>query len=560
TVKKDGKNAVYVAIVDGKLAVTPGNQPSLKSAMTQVERTNAGDSLPADGDPQTPSAPDFALQFTLEDGPLQQIEIPIASLDPNLPWTLEGDIQPADITSHNHGLIAIFGEDTWQLRLKHWSLELVEQSGPVQQDRNENIIVTTSMASWRGKCVHVAAVYDGKQAWMFIDGKLISRASPQFLPKRNLGILILGARFNGRMDEWRVSKVARYEKDFTPPKRYESDPDTIALYHFDEGSGDLLRDSSGNDHTGTIQGAKWVTSDKESIGPASNAPASGVVYLDDLPETVWRGYNELGKHGNYLGVNPVKQNGSLVAHSLFTAPSPQDFSAAIEYDLAGQYAMFDATICLLCEPKDPQKFRVLIDDKLLWESIRQSTPNVETAVSVDVRNAQRLRLEVKGLPSYSWPVWLYPRLTPAATSKLDATTPGPPTAKAPFDAQQAHMHQEEYSFGDHSSDLDQHGWHLDNAGFMCHPVAEKKPNSFGLFDIHGNLEEWCGTEFDEVGDAKKTPNVPPKAEHKTFYAVRGGHWYFSTALCRSAFRGDSPPTQRYNTLGFRIAQEIKAVP
>ena len=65
--------------------------------------------------------------------------------------------------------------------------------------------------------------------------------------------------FSGVMGETRISKVARYDKNFTPAKRFESDVDTLALYHFDEGQGEVLKDSSGNNHHGKIVGAKWVS-------------------------------------------------------------------------------------------------------------------------------------------------------------------------------------------------------------------------------------------------------------------------------------------------------------
>lgn len=65
--------------------------------------------------------------------------------------------------------------------------------------------------------------------------------------------------FSGWFDEVRISKSARYKNEFEPERRFESDSDTLALYHFEEGSGDILKDASGNGHDGTIVGAKWVT-------------------------------------------------------------------------------------------------------------------------------------------------------------------------------------------------------------------------------------------------------------------------------------------------------------
>ena len=64
--------------------------------------------------------------------------------------------------------------------------------------------------------------------------------------------------FDGIIDEVRISNSRRYIDDFTPEYRFEPDEHTMALYHFDEGTGDVLHDSSGNGHDGRIVGAKWV--------------------------------------------------------------------------------------------------------------------------------------------------------------------------------------------------------------------------------------------------------------------------------------------------------------
>ncbi|MBC7818407.1 MAG: DUF1080 domain-containing protein [Planctomycetaceae bacterium] len=211
-----------------------------------------------------PASPDFALEFALG-STLQTVEVPLASLDPNEPWTLEGYIQPADIPDHNHGLPAIFGGDVWQIGLNHWSMRFVEHSAPAGPDRSENVLAESSVESLRGKRFHVAAVYADKLAQLFINGRLVGGAPSKFLPKQNLGKLILGARFRGTMNEWRISKVGRYGKDFTPPQRYETDADTLALYHFDEGSGDVLKDSSGKNNHGKIVGAKWVRAESDLV-------------------------------------------------------------------------------------------------------------------------------------------------------------------------------------------------------------------------------------------------------------------------------------------------------
>jgi formylglycine-generating enzyme required for sulfatase activity len=79
--------------------------------------------------------------------------------------------------------------------------------------------------------------------------------------------------FLGRMNEVRISKVARYDNDFTPGRRWEPDADTIALYLFDEGAGTVLKDSSGNEHHGKIVGATWVKADGSPIEAALPSPS-----------------------------------------------------------------------------------------------------------------------------------------------------------------------------------------------------------------------------------------------------------------------------------------------
>jgi len=120
------------------------------------------------------------------------------------------------------------------------------------------------------KLVHVAGVYDGKLVQLYINGKLQKREAqtmnPHFPSPHDF---MVGADpdgqgfphqyFKGIIDEVRISKVARYTKNFSPTKeKFKTDKDTIVLYHFDEGKGKIAKDSSGQGHHGKIQGAIWV--------------------------------------------------------------------------------------------------------------------------------------------------------------------------------------------------------------------------------------------------------------------------------------------------------------
>ena len=86
-----------------------------------------------------------------------------------------------------------------------------------------------------------------------------------FPDKTQNPMLIGGNRFIGTIEAVRISKVARYTEDFTPPIAFTADKDTFALYRFDEGQGDVLKDSSGNNRHGQIKGAKWVRLDGSAI-------------------------------------------------------------------------------------------------------------------------------------------------------------------------------------------------------------------------------------------------------------------------------------------------------
>jgi formylglycine-generating enzyme required for sulfatase activity len=88
------------------------------------------------------------------------------------------------------------------------------------------------------------------------------------------------------------------------------------------------------------------------------------------------------------------------------------------------------------------------------------------------------------------------------------------------------------------------------------PVGSFRPNAFGLFDMHGNVWEWCRDWFEESYYAKAPEKDPTGPAAGTVRVFRGGSWYDAASLCRSAFRYWDVPTYRDYFVGFRVAVDL----
>ncbi|CAK8715944.1 Formylglycine-generating enzyme, required for sulfatase activity, contains SUMF1/FGE domain [Candidatus Electrothrix laxa] len=111
-----------------------------------------------------------------------------------------------------------------------------------------------------------------------------------------------------------------------------------------------------------------------------------------------------------------------------------------------------------------------------------------------------------------------------------------------------------YSGGDN---LNAVAWYGENSGSSTHSVGQKKANAFGLYDMSGNVWEWCADWYGEKYYASNVKNNPTGLSSGSDRVIRGGGWGDNPGGVRSANRDRSSPVRRYDVLGFRLALPVQ---
>jgi formylglycine-generating enzyme required for sulfatase activity len=107
-----------------------------------------------------------------------------------------------------------------------------------------------------------------------------------------------------------------------------------------------------------------------------------------------------------------------------------------------------------------------------------------------------------------------------------------------------------YCSGDDPRELEKYAWYESNSGEQTHEVGVKQPNAWGLYDVHGNVWEWCQ---DWYGDYARGPIEDPVGPTSgTYRVVRGGSWFDYPVPLRCASRGRDSPSNRPDDHGFRV--------
>jgi len=113
-----------------------------------------------------------------------------------------------------------------------------------------------------------------------------------------------------------------------------------------------------------------------------------------------------------------------------------------------------------------------------------------------------------------------------------------------------------YCFSSDIKILSQYAWYRKNSASKTHPVGRLKPNAWGLYDVHGNVHEWCQDWFDRNYYSQSPSNSPIGPSSGLAKVLRGGDWGSEDWYCRCASRSLSSPDRRSNRLGFRLVRMV----
>jgi formylglycine-generating enzyme required for sulfatase activity/serine/threonine protein kinase/Leucine-rich repeat (LRR) protein len=487
----------------------------------------------------TPPATDrFALAF---DGKNGRVKIPSLRITEAHPLTAEAWIVIEDREGRNQNFDLLGNAH----ELQGFSLGLRSGQGEAGGEKWAFAIRSTSPNAYvrtfekqpvpQNQLIHLAGVYDGKEEIrLYVNGQLQSRTpiqnvNPSTLSMMRLGVdSVLTNYFRGRMNEVRISKVARYDGDFTPDQRWMPDTDTLALYHFGEGAGTVLKDSSGNGHHGEIVAAKWVQADGSPIGSPPNAVPS-----KPLPPT----------YTNSTGMEFV------------IVPKGKSWLGGGKDRLGDQEVEIPADFYL-------GKYEVTQEE---WEKVMGENPShfSRNGAGMDaVKDISDADLRRFPVASMSWDQcqlfvaklnklekdkgWVY-RLPKSAEWEY-ACRGGPMSVSDKLDSAFHFFFAKPTNIllpeqANYNSGTEQNPIGLNRT---C-KVGSYEPNGLGLFDMHGNVWEWCD-------------DTVRKDDATSLGVYQGGSWLNSHLSCRAAARITNPRTDRGEFLGFRLARIPSGAP
>ena len=104
-----------------------------------------------------------------------------------------------------------------------------------------------------------------------------------------------------------------------------------------------------------------------------------------------------------------------------------------------------------------------------------------------------------------------------------------------------------------SNNIDDVAWYSNNSGSKSHPVGIKNPNELGLYDMNGNVQEWCLDDWADKTDQLKAEFTRGNDQYIYYRSNRGGSWDSDARRSRCASRYRNNPDFRFHAYGFRVA-------
>ncbi len=305
---------------------------------------------------------------------------------------------------------------------------------------------------------------------------------------------------------------------------------TVAFTFYD-GSGSYLTGDewSCSLHEGTVHGIP-TGNDRRLV--VTGEGASGIVLYrgEETGVTIVAGQTTQG------GEIDMEPNFKLISAGTFTMGSPTDEPGRDSDETQHEGTLTKSFYIQTTEVTQGQWKAVMGENPSSFEKCGDDCP-VETVSWNDVQEFIEQLNQMEGTDKYRLPTeaeWEY------------ACRAGSTTAFA-----KGGITETECGY---DPNLDAMGWYCGNSDDETHPVAQKDPNDWGLYDMHGNVWEWCQ---DLKGEYPSSPvSDPTGASSGTYRVLRGGSWPDKAMTCRSAKRLSIYPERRGYDLGFRVARDF----